>query len=67
LFLWAVTPAAECTINNPEYAAFVDRFKRSRFAGSFECPTGGLTLEQLVLGSYEIDRAQEKASPDCLT
>jgi hypothetical protein len=62
LILWTVTPGSECTLDNPEYATFVKRFEASRFAGSMECPAGGLTLEQLVLASYQVPGAQEETA-----
>jgi len=70
IMLWALSPAAECTLQNPAYADFARRFGTSRFAGEMECPAGGLTLEQLVLASMQIreGRAEQQskgsAAPD---
>jgi hypothetical protein len=59
LMLWAVTPAAECTLDNPKYADFARRFETSRFAELMERPAGGVTFEQIVLASYQAPGAQE--------
>jgi hypothetical protein len=54
LILWTVTPSSDCHLGNPAYADFAKRFAASRFAQSMECPAGGLTFEQLVMGSYKV-------------